>query len=173
MKRIWFDTEFIDNGEMVIPHLVSIGLVDSNGSTLYLENDTAPLEEGDKWFQEYVVPYLQNGEHRVTLPEMRRKILDFVGSKKVEFWAYYADWDWVILLKTLFGRMIDAPPNWPHLCFDVKQMLETSNKIPILPKNTQEHHALSDAIWTKELWELNWCHPKKPQTGYVRTKPGT
>lgn len=41
----------------------------------------------------------------------------------VEFYAYYADYDWVVFC-SLFGRMIDLPRGFPMYCRDLKQTLD-------------------------------------------------
>ncbi|WP_428743140.1 hypothetical protein [Tenacibaculum sp.] len=42
---------------------------------------------------------------------------------KPEFYAYYADYDWVLFC-WLFGRMVDLPNGFPMYCKDLKQMLD-------------------------------------------------
>ncbi len=38
-----------------------------------------------------------------------------------EFWAYYADYDWVVFCQ-LFGTMMDLPKGFPMYCLDLKQL---------------------------------------------------
>jgi hypothetical protein len=40
-----------------------------------------------------------------------------------EFYAYYADYDWVVFC-SLFGTMMDLPKGFPMYCRDLKQMLD-------------------------------------------------
>jgi hypothetical protein len=47
---------------------------------------------------------------------------------KPEFYAYYADYDWVVFC-WLFGKMIDLPKGFPMYCRDLKQMLDEHFKI--------------------------------------------
>lgn len=85
-----------------------------------------------------------------------------------EFYAYYADYDWVVFC-WLFGRMIDLPTGFPMYCNDLKQELERLNETlgyncdekgndyklqehVDYPKQTNEHNALSDAKWNKDLY---------------------
>ena len=79
------------------------------------------------------------------------KILAFVDDKP-EFWAYYADYDWVVLCQ-LYGRMIDLPEGWPRYCRDVKQLRDSLGNPPLAKQETGEHNALADALWTKQAWE--------------------
>lgn len=127
---------------------------------------------------------------------------DFIKGKP-EFYAYYADYDWVVFC-WLFGKMIDLPKSFPMYCNDLKQTLDEKLKnynkkvmyhneeerIHFLgdfgklyftdiivereedlskctleyklkfiekyhskyPKQTNEHNALADAQWNKELY---------------------
>lgn len=45
------------------------------------------------------------------------------GNAQPEFYAYYADYDWVVFC-SLFGRMIDLPDGFPMYCRDLKQMID-------------------------------------------------
>jgi hypothetical protein len=44
--------------------------------------------------------------------------------KNPEFYAYYADYDWVVFC-WLFGKMIDLPKGFPMYCNDLKQILDS------------------------------------------------
>ena len=75
----------------------------------------------------------------------------------VEFYGYYADYDWVVFC-WLFGRMIDLPPGFPMYCKDLKQMMDergldgawrTANH----PDPENEHDALTDALWNRALYD--------------------
>ena len=104
-------------------------------------------------------------------------------SKNPEFYAYYADYDWVVFC-WLFGKMMDLPKGFPMYCKDLKQMLDekvsiayshlrNSNdkgklsnefsfekKLSICqnsdnyPKQENEHDALADARWNKRLFDF-------------------
>lgn len=92
-----------------------------------------------------------------------------------EFYAYYADYDWVVFC-SLFGRMIDLPKTFPMYCNDLKQTLDEYAKSyddmfcngdesmetklgwiknkDSYPKQENEHSALDDAKWNKRLHEF-------------------
>lgn len=95
-----------------------------------------------------------------------------------EFYGYYADYDWVLFC-SLFGRMIDLPAGFPMYFIDLKQMLdykvktssfEQSNPITMgaslenrlnyiklsteYPKQGNEHNALQDAIFNRNLYNF-------------------
>lgn len=93
---------------------------------------------------------------------------------KPDFYAYYADYDWVCFC-WLFGCMIDLPDGFPMYCRDLKQMLDEKiekswkdvenstfghvgiqdiKNIPGYPKQTDEHNALYDAIFCKKLYHF-------------------
>lgn len=74
-----------------------------------------------------------------------------------EFYAYFADYDWVLLC-SLFGRMIDLPECFPMYCTDLKQMMDERGldnhwKKRNCPESKNNHNALADAIWNKNLYE--------------------
>jgi hypothetical protein len=87
-----------------------------------------------------------------------------------EFYGYYADYDWVVFC-WLFGKMIDLPKGFPMYCVDLKQEMERLNETlgcnkdhkegsykikehKGYPKQENEHNALADAKWNKELYEF-------------------
>ena len=92
--------------------------------------------------------------------------------KYPEFYAYYADYDWVVFC-WLFGKMIDLPKGFPMYCKDLKQMMDdkqsqidfnTSVTEPRkdikshkdFPKQdvSKSHNAIEDARWNKQLFEF-------------------
>jgi len=80
---------------------------------------------------------------------------------KPEFYAYYADYDWVVFCQ-LFGTMMDLPKGFPMYCKDLKQTLDEeiyNHDWNLLqdsryPKQTNEHNALTDAKWNYELYKF-------------------
>lgn len=97
----------------------------------------------------------------------------------IEFYAYYADYDWVVFC-WLFGKMMDLPTGFPMYCKDLKQLFDDKQEKRIMihgaktranrptynlceldlkkhidyPKQENEHDALSDARWNKKLYEF-------------------
>lgn len=153
--RYWFDTEFIEDGKTI--DLLSIGIVAEDGREFYAESNECDLSRASPWVRENVIPHLTG--KAFTRAWIRAGVQQFVseypiteGPTKPEFWAYYADYDWVALCQ-LFGTMMDLPKGWPMYCRDVKQLCDDLGN-PTLPKqSTTEHHALADARWTREAWE--------------------
>jgi hypothetical protein len=151
--RYFLDTEFIESGSGKPIHLISIGLVSDDGRELYAINDSAPLHLADDWVKKNVIAQLPNKLDPAwkTQAELRRLVVDFVGSDPDPvFWAWYADYDWVVLCQ-LMGRMIDLPKNWPMYCRDLKQTVdEVQFPRDMMPEQPEaEHHALADARWLK------------------------
>jgi hypothetical protein len=145
--RFWFDTEFIEDGRTI--DLLSIGIVSEDGRELYLENSEADLSRGSDWVQHNVIVNLDWAGHGTTRLDIRDKVLKFIGTDKPEIWAYYADYDWVVLCQ-LFGTMMDLPKGWPMYCRDLKQL---AGDTPLPEQGKGEHHALADAKWTRDAWQ--------------------
>jgi hypothetical protein len=148
--RIYFDTEFIEDGRTI--DLLSIGLVREDGQTYYAEPAEADRSRADEWVQANVLPHLTGP----VLPraQIAAEIREFVGPAP-EFWAYFADYDWVVLCQ-LYGRMINLPDGWPMYCRDLKQYA-VERGIHDLHELTQqegnEHNALDDAEWVADAWD--------------------
>jgi len=162
--KYWYDTEFIEDGKTI--DLISIGIIAEDDREFYAESIEADLFRANDWVRDNVISQLWSQQadkregnqwlreggcggfwHR---QEIANGILSFVGHDKPEFWAYYADYDWVALCQ-LYGRMIDLPKGWPMYCRDLKQWCDSIGN-PRLPKQDKEHHALADARWTRDAW---------------------
>lgn len=143
--KIFFDTEFIEDGKTI--DLISIGMVREDGRQFYIISSEFNEAKASEWVKQNVISKLGTVEPRYTRAEIAEAILEFVGNEKPEFWAYYADYDWVVLCQ-LYGTMMDLPKGWPMFCMDLKQLLESvgNPKIEKLPED-QAHNALSDAVW--------------------------
>lgn len=151
-NRVWFDTEFIEDGKTI--DLLSIGLVRSDGETYYAEFAEADRTKADNWVKVNVIPHLK-GPTKSRI-QIRDDIIRFVGESP-EFWAYYADYDWVALCQ-IFGRMIDLPKGWPMFCRDVQQLRTHLGILDLPEQEGVEHNALEDAKWTKHAHEyLELC----------------
>ena len=143
MMRVYFDTEFIEDGRTI--DLISIGLVREDGATYYAESAEADLSRASDWVRENVFPSL-DGHGSKMRAVIADEIRAFVGPDP-EFWAYYADYDWVVLCQ-LYGRMIDLPDGWPMYCRDLKQLADEEG-MPIKQEGSV-HNALGDAQWVRD-----------------------
>lgn len=153
-KKFWFDTEFIENPGTI--DLISIGIVDEFGNKFYGINQECDFSKADDWVKKNVLSYLKpNDPAWMTKTRMKDMILEFIGKDTPEFWAYFADYDWVVFC-WIFGKMIDLPKGWPMYCKDLQQLVDElgiKNLDKLVPQK-DEHHALKDAEWTKEAWEF-------------------
>jgi hypothetical protein len=182
--KYWFDTEFHEDGRTI--DLISIGVVAEDGRQYYAVSldFNRVLAFDHPWLAENVLPHLPWMSLPPTTPlqwatadvdldsgwwkhreKIRDDLLRFCDPEqygKPEFWAYYADYDWVALCQ-LFGRMIDLPNGWPMYCRDLKQEADRKEadfrirvpeyKLQLPPQDSQEHHALADARWNRVVWE--------------------
>lgn len=148
--RFWFDTEFIEDGKTI--ELISIGVVAEDGRRYYAENSECDLSKASDWVKQNVLPHLRGGKELRTREQIADDLIVFMG-KAPEVWAYYADYDWVVLCQ-LFGTMMNLPEGWPMFCRDIKQLcLDRGN--PQLPEQPSiEHHALEDAEWAYKSWRF-------------------
>lgn len=146
--RIWFDTEFIEDGRTI--DLLSIGMVREDGARYYAEPAECDLSRAGDWVKANVLPHMSG--KKTPRADIAAELKLFAGAKP-EFWAYYADYDWVALCQ-LFGTMMHLPDGWPMYCRDIKQVCDTMGN-PTLPVSRgQEHNALADAIHAQDMWSF-------------------
>lgn len=162
--------------------LISIGIVCEDGRTYSAISKEYNYKEANSWVREHVIaPLYQetvpNVEAEIfsvrdfhkhfgkSLHTIAEEIVDFVSGGVIvlpaethEFYAYYADYDWVLLC-SLFGRMVDLPKGFPMYCKDLKQTIDDNKWITKVwvganvSKNEKEHDALADAMWVKNFCE--------------------
>lgn len=142
--RVWFDTEFIDDGKTI--ELLSIGAVREDGAEYYAEPAETDRSRACPWVRDNVIAHLTGPVQSTTC--IAFDLHDFFGERP-EIWAWYAAYDWVALCQ-LYGRMMDIPENWPHFVRDVKTIDKGEVELPPKPKDT--HHALADARWARDAW---------------------
>ena len=188
--------------------LISIGIVSETGKQLYLVSNEYNYKDADNWVKENVILPLYismvHGDQRnrltvenfhkvlgISNKEIAEQVAIFCDcfreqlywrtNKETEFYAYYADYDWVVFC-SLFGRMIDLPKGFPMYCIDLKQSLDSyvtqwrNERIknetkpinfaswetylksvksnPDYPKQENEHTALDDAQWNFKLFKF-------------------
>lgn len=149
----FIDTEFVEDGSTIMP--ISLALVSEDCRELYLELDFDEAKaEAHDFVRENVLPHLRLA-NRSSKQEAREVILEFLGEDPDPmFWAYYADYDWVLLCQ-LFGTMIDLPDPLPKHCMDLQQwwvqLGRPGGVKPAKPKNA--HDALADARWNYVFYQ--------------------
>ncbi len=148
--KYFFDTEFIECQGTI--DLISIGIVTEDGREFYAESWAVNWKIANAWVLENVKPSL-TGENVLDRSEMKKAIVQFIGEDTPEFWAYYADYDWVAFC-WIFGAMMDLPKNFPMYCKDIKQLCDSLGN-PKLPEqdSKEEHNALNDARHNKIMYE--------------------
>jgi hypothetical protein len=169
--RYFLDTEFYEDGRTI--DLISIGVVAEDGREFYAVSQDAELHRVSDWVRTNVLPSLPKYDAPAWMT--RAKIADglrlFTGEsvyisygettgltvpnvpldEHPEFWAYYADYDWVALCQ-LYGTMMGLPKHFPKFCRDLKQ-LSVDVGSPKHPKDPiGEHNALVDARWNRDLY---------------------
>lgn len=157
--RYFFDTEFIEDGKTI--DLLSIGIVAEDGREFYLENSEADWSKANEWVRDNVLPHLKRDDRdwpgvsvsRTDIAQAIQRFCDPSDYGKPEFWAYFADYDWVVFCQ-LFGRMIDLPKGFPMYCRDLKQVADMLGDIRLPKQDHSEHDALADARWNKQSWEF-------------------
>jgi hypothetical protein len=68
-------------------------------------------------------PVLKKWDDKIAFAEEIVESAYKQGEQPHEFYAYYADYDWVVFC-SLFGTMMDLPKGFPMYCRDLKQMLD-------------------------------------------------
>lgn len=165
-KRFFFDTEFIEDGKTI--DLISIGCVsETYDRTYYACNNEARLDRADHWVKDNVIRHLPKLSDPTwkTREQIKLDLLTLwfddpafaqvkpIGGSPIELWAYFADYDWVVLCQ-LFGRMIDLPPAMPMFAMDVKMLARLMGDPQLPPQDSAEHHALNDAMWTRDAYHF-------------------
>ena len=146
--KYFIDTEFIEDGKTI--DLISIGIVSEDGREFYAESWAVDWSKASGWVLDNVRPHL-TGCNVMDRSELKKGILDFIGTDQPEFWGYFCDYDWVVFCQ-IFGKMIDLPKNFPMYCRDIKQLCDDLGNPKLPEQGKSEHHALADAKWNKESY---------------------
>jgi len=169
-RRFFYDCEFMEEPGFL--ELISIGVVDESGDReFYACSLDADITRANDWVRENVLPKLPDKGDMASgydpawmwRDEMRMRLLEFLAPTKedpVEMWGYYANYDHVLLC-WIFGRMIDLPSGMPMFTLDLKQEMHRLIACPldsmlinqaIPPSPKDEHDALADARWNRDVW---------------------
>lgn len=158
--RIFFDSEFIDDGKTI--DLISIGVVREDNQEYYAISSEFDESKASQWVKDNVLAKLEPQIIRRSRKEIAVDILNFVGPHP-EFWGFFADYDWVVLCQ-LYGTMMQLPRDWPMFCMDIKQVSVMMGDIRF-PKldDSVAHNALADARWTRDFFWHMWAALAKKQ----------
>lgn len=163
--KIYFDTEFIDDGMTI--DLISIGLVAENDQhrPLYLVSNEFDLSKASKndFLAEFVLPKLPSRDEWISREVIRDEVSAFFKrffdatpnaadhADAVELWGYYSSYDFVALCQ-LWGRMVDIPYWVPWRANDIRQEYRRLGSPEGLPRQVGYlHNALSDALHNREM----------------------
>lgn len=168
--KVWFDTEFLEDGKTI--ELISIGMVREDGVDYYAVNadmDWLRILKHD-WLVENVVPQLpllkwgtsldlnhpDVKPHSVIKEEVGLFLLDAAiasgADSELELWSWYGAYDHVALCQ-LWGPMIAKPSFIPHYTNDIRQEFQRwGNPHHNIPENN--HNALDDAYYHKKLHDF-------------------
>ncbi len=170
MTRLWYDTEFIDNGTTI--DLISIGIVAEDGREYYaVSSEFDRWAAGtNKWLLQNVLPSLpttwdmfwvpqgNTGDTTLVLPGLDLNHPDVKDRARIaadvsafiadtpdpQLWAWYAAYDHVVLAQ-LWGRMAQLPPHVPMFTNDLKQECVRLGDPPVPQQRHGQHNALEDA----------------------------
>lgn len=169
--NIFFDTEFYENGETIIP--ISFAFLKESGESLYLVNKDfdytemvydcemrGTIDTADFLDKNVLNNLNATGLNTFNLPTILSLIKKFIGDSTPTFWTSTGSYDWVLLCQ-MFGRMLDLPKTYPYLPMDTAQLKRMfPNVKPDLsilpfriPSDIREHNALFDAyeVYAKYL----------------------
>lgn len=157
--------------------LISIGIIAEDGRTYYAISTEFNPKDASPWVKDNVILKLpEKYADFYDSPRIRQEamlwksnqhiaddIKEFVFDKQInldkdnvkfdnpEFYAYYADYDWVVFC-SLFGTMMDLPMGLPMYCKDLKQMMdETASLVNQVDLTT---HLFAPEKSEKGSWEL-------------------
>lgn len=177
--RYFIDCEFIEGFDKPwfkkprhFIDLISIGIVAEDGREYYAVSKEYDFNKADNWVKQNVITPIykaqspeikQNFSHKrfhkvvgKSLVIIKKELIEFIGKDRPDFWGYYSSYDWVLFC-SLFGRMVDLPGNFPMFCKDIHQLRLESGLSDIwksanAPEPQDEHNALIDARWNRDLY---------------------
>ncbi|NJL13300.1 MAG: 3'-5' exoribonuclease [Microscillaceae bacterium] len=150
--NIYLDTEFIFHPAGI--ELISLALVRDNGEAYYAISAEFHPEKADEWVKSQVLAQLRPEEPRKPLAQIKAELVAFVGYQIPAFWAYFATYDWFLVLQ-LFGGMAHLPCNFPSYCGELRQEADRLNLAEAqYPPNPKPHHAQWDAQWNRHLHQV-------------------
>jgi len=136
MRSVYLDTEFTQL-EMN-RRLISLALVDSQGSEFYVELlDTWREEDCSEFVKTVVLPQLDLNRFGLSEDEARTALRRYLGSLgEVEIVGDALDWDWPLLLE------LAGPAGLPR---NIKRCRDAAELMNDVDPATIPHHALLDA----------------------------
>jgi hypothetical protein len=180
VTRVFYDTEFNENGSTI--DLISIGAVDDQGREFYAVSTEFNPMAANAWVRENVLDKLPPRSNRAWMSrlDIRTRFYRWLTEpgEEIELWAYYGAYDHVAYAQ-LWGQMIDLPKPLPMFTRELMQLWEQAGSPDKPPQPTDQHDALADARWNRNLY--NTCvsrmgillGPPGRVGGMVRSEPGS
>lgn len=161
--KYFYDTEFMDQGDLAPLDLISIGIVAEDGSEYYAVSDECDqlVIRRHPWMAGNVWPHLplnDRGWLDLDHPQVKnrsaiaREVLAFLTSDGTvpELWAWYDAHDFIALTQ-LWGPLHQLPEGLPKCGRDLKQEFDRQGCTWKPPTDANEHNALADARWNMKL----------------------
>lgn len=158
ITKVFFDTEF--TGLTQDTDLISIGLVDENGRSLYIELNDYREEKLDDWLRENVIKNLTTNYPK-SKQETAYAVQEWLSEyEHVEIWSDCLCYDWV-LFNNLFGHAFNIPKNVYYIPFDICTLMKIKGVDPDINREEfagvtgeiKKHNALHDAQIIKACYE--------------------
>lgn len=165
MKRIFYDTEFLEDGKTI--DLISVGMVNDEGREYYAQSTEFDLlrAKAHPFVGPHVLPLLNHdaGPHWKTRQEIARDVYQFLvppsslREDQIELWAYFGAYDHVALAQ-LWGPMVMLPQGIPMFTHDLVQLSSHLIGFTFPEKRKGEHNALEDARWNRQVYHAIMAH---------------
>jgi hypothetical protein len=158
LRRIFYDTEFIEDGRTI--DLVSIGAVDEDGNEFYAVSTEFDPEPAIPWVRQHVLEKLPGPADPAwrTREQIRTDLLAFFtaglhSGGALELWAWYAAYDHVVLCQ-LWGAMPALPRAIPRFSKDLRQRWDDLGRPKLPSAGPDQHDALADARHNLARWRV-------------------
>lgn len=148
--NLYFDMEF--TGLKKDTTIISLGIVDQNGRSIYLEYTDYNKSDVDDWIQENVIkntiflkddikeiePHVtENGTDAVVIgnTEYNRQVLKYwlslYDNEDIQFVSDVCHYDMVLLIDALYGHGLNIPSNVSIDCHNINQDIAAYKKISV------------------------------------------
>jgi len=127
-KELMFKDVLQDGCEATSKNLIETGELDSQFTKSILKRLLSQYGKTNKQISSEIIQFVMDPNNElwnswVGSGDEYFKVITEQNFIVPEFYAYFADYDWVVFC-WLFGKMMDLPKGFPKYCNDLKQMLE-------------------------------------------------
>lgn len=164
--NLYFDMEF--TGLKKDTTIISLGIVDQNGRSIYLEYTDYNKSDVDDWIKENVIkntiflkddikeiePHVtENGTDAVVIgnTEYNRQVLKYwlslYDNEDIQFVSDVCHYDMVLLIDTLYGHGLNIPSNVSIDCHNINQDIAAYKKISL----KEAADVVRESLVTKEI----------------------